>query len=114
MLTLKLITEEKERVIEVLKKKCVKGAEEAIENVLAVDKKRRATQQELDANLAEQKKAAAEIGKLMKAGDKEAAEKAKAVVAERKEKSKALDETKDAIENELNTLLCQIPNIPYE
>ena len=114
MLTLKLITEEKERVIEGLKKKCFKGAEEAIENVLAVDKKRRATQQELDANLAEQKKAAAEIGKLMKAGDKEAAEKAKAVVAELKEKSKALDETKDAAEKELNTLLCQIPNIPYE
>ena len=60
MLTLKLITEEKERVIEGLKKKCFKGAEEAIENVLAVDKKRRATQQELDANLAEQKKAAAD------------------------------------------------------
>ena len=114
MLTLKLITEEKERVIEGLKKKCFKGAEKAIENVLAVDKKRRATQQELDANLAEQKKAAAEIGKLMKAGDKEAAEKAKAVVAELKEKSKALDETKDAAEKELNTLLCQIPNIPYE
>ena len=114
MLTLKLITEEKERVIEGLKKKCFKGAEEAIENVMAVDKKRRATQQELDANLAEQKKAAAEIGKLMKAGDKEAAEKAKAVVAELKEKSKALDETKDAAEKELNTLLCQIPNIPYE
>ena len=114
MLTLKLITDEKERVIEGLKKKHFNGAEEAIETVLAVDKKRRATQQELDANLSEQKKAAAEIGKMMKAGDKAAADKAKAAVAELKEKSKSLEEEKAAAEKELTTLLCQIPNIPYE
>ncbi len=114
MLTLKLITEEKERVIQGLEKKCFKGATEAIENVLAVDKKRREAQQALDACLAEQKKAAAEIGKLMKSGDKEAAEKAKTLVAELKEKSKVLDKVMSKAQQEVNNLLCQIPNIPYD
>lgn len=114
MLTLKLITEEKERVIKGLEKKCFKGAAEAIDNVLAIDKKRRETQQELDACLSEQKKAAAEIGKLMKAGDKEAAEAAKANVAQLKDKSKELEEKKAAAEQELTTVLCTIPNIPYD
>ena len=114
MLTLKLITEEKERVIKGLEKKHFNGAAEAIDGVLAVDKKRREAQQELDACLAEQKKAAAESGKLMKAGDKEAAEKAKAAVAQLKEKSKELEDVKAAAEEEVKTLLCQIPNIPYD
>ncbi len=114
MLTLKLITEEKERVIKGLKKKNFKEAEEAIDAVLAVDKKRREAQQVLDATLAEQKKAAAEIGKLMKAGDKAAADKAKAVVAELKEKSGKAEADKTAAQEELVKMLCQIPNIPYD
>ena len=114
MLTLKLITEEKERVVKGLEKKHFSGAAEAIDGVIAVDKKRRETQQELDACLAEQKKAAAEIGKLMKAGDKAAAEEAKQQVAALKEKSKQLEEQKAEAEQELTTLLCQIPNIPYD
>ena len=114
MLTLKLITEEKARVIAGLEKKHFPNAAEAIEKVLATDKARRETQQALDACLSEQKKAAAEIGKLMKQGDKAAAEAAKATVAELKEKSKALEETKAQAEQELVTLLCQIPNIPYD
>ena len=114
MLTLKLITEEKERVVKGLEKKHFSGAAEAIDGVIAVDKKRRETQQELDACLAEQKKAAAEIGKLMKAGDKAAAEEAKQQVAALKDKSKQLEEQKAEAEQELTTLLCQIPNIPYD
>ena len=89
MLTLKLITEERERVIKGLEKKHFANAEEAINEVMAVDKKRRETQQELDANLSEQKKAAAQIGMLMKQGNKEAAEEAKAKVAQLKDKLQA-------------------------
>ena len=114
MLTLKLITEEKARVIAGLEKKHFPNAAEAIEKVLATDKARRETQQALDACLSEQKKAAAEIGKLMKQGDKAAAEAAKETVAELKDKSKSLEETKAQAEQDLVTLLCQIPNIPYE
>ena len=47
MLTLKLITEETERVIRGLEKKHFDGAREAIENVIEIDKKRRDAQQKL-------------------------------------------------------------------
>ena len=114
MLTLKLITEERERVIKGLEKKHFANAEEAINEVMAVDKKRRETQQELDANLSEQKKAAAQIGMLMKQGNKEAAEEAKAKVAQLKDKSKELESVMSQAQQELTTLLCQIPNIPYD
>lgn len=114
MLTLKLITEEYDRVISGLEKKNFKGAKEAIDNVLAVDRRRREAQQKGDALLAEQKKAAAEIGRLMKTGDKDGAAAAKARVTEMKEQSKQLDQQKAEAEKELVTLLCQIPNIPYD
>ena len=70
MLTLKLITEETDRVIRGLEKKHFKNAKEAIDEVLAVDKKRREAQQQLDKNLSEAKKMAAQIGGLMKEGKK--------------------------------------------
>ena len=114
MLTLKLISEETERVISGLEKKHFHGAREAIENVLAVDKHRRETQQKLDYNLSEAKKMAAQIGMLMKQGKKEEAEGIKASVSEMKENNKQLEAEKSKAEEELTTLLCQIPNIPYD
>ena len=114
MLTLKLLTEEYDRVIEGLNKKHFKGAKEIIDNVLAVDKKRREAQQKADNVLAEQKKAAAEIGKLMKSGDAAGAQEVKNKVAELKEQSKEYEQIRTEAEEELTTLLCQIPNIPYD
>ena len=114
MLTLKLITEETERVIAGLEKKNFKGAREAIDNVIAVDKKRREAQQKMDSLLAEQKKAAGNIGRLMKEGKKDEAEEAKKTVAALKDESKAMQDVMEAAEKELTTLLCQIPNIPYD
>ena len=73
MLTLKLISEETERVVRGLEKKHFKGAREAIEQVLAVDKRRREAQQQLDSNLNEAKKLAAQIGAIMKEGKKDEA-----------------------------------------
>jgi seryl-tRNA synthetase len=81
---------------------------------MAIDKKRREAQQALDANLSEQKKAAAQIGQLMKQGDKAAAEEAKQMVAQLKEKSKDYEAEMAKAQEELTTLLCQIPNIPYD
>lgn len=114
MLTLKLISEETERVICGLEKKHFSGAKEVIEQVLATDKHRRETQQKLDANLAEAKKMAAQIGKLMKEGNREEAEKIKASVSEMKETNKTLEEEKAKTEKELTELLYTIPNIPNE
>ncbi len=114
MLTLKLINEETERVIRGLEKKHFNGAAEAIAAVQATDKKRREAQQKLDNLLSESKKKAAEIGALMKQGLRDEADKAKAAVAELKEKAKELEAVMDKAQQELTEQLCQIPNIPYE
>ena len=114
MLTLKLITEETEKVVKGLEKKHFKGAKEAIDEVIATDKTRRQAQAELDANLSAAKKLAGEIGMLMKQGKKEEAEAVKARVAELKEQNKQLEEKKAQAEQELTRQLCQIPNIPYD
>ena len=114
MLTLKLISEETERVIRGLEKKQFKGAREAIENVLAVDKRRRETQRELDQTKQQAKQLAAQIGALMKQGKREEAEQVKLQVAEFKQNDKDLQEMMDKSEQELTVLLCQIPNIPYD
>ena len=114
MLTLKLITEQTDRVISGLQKKHFDGAKEAVDKAIALDKSRRETQQKLDACLAGQKKCAAEIGGLMKQGKREEAESAKAKVAELKEESQALQQKMNEVEQELTAHLCTIPNIPYD
>ena len=114
MLTLKLITEETDRVIKGLEKKHFKGADEAIKQVIETDKLRRQTQQTLDNLLAESKKMATKIGQYMKNGEKELAEEAKKLVAQQKEDAKKYDEQLAQIQADLNTMLCAIPNIPYD
>lgn len=114
MLTLKLITEETDRVIRGLEKKHFKGAEETIRQVLELNDKRRSTQNQLDKNLAEVNTLSKSIGSLMKEGKKEEAEAAKQKVAEIKEKSKTLQAEMDGAAEELQNLLYTIPNIPHE
>lgn len=114
MLTLKLITEQTERVIAGLNKKHFAGAKDAIEAVIAKDAERRATQQALDQNLAQANALAKNIGAFMKNGQKAEADEAKAKVAELKGESKCLQEKMDALQAEITTMLCQIPNIPYD
>ncbi len=114
MLTLKLITEETERVIKGLEKKHFAGAKEAVEKAIAIDKTRREAQTKLDACLAEQKKYAAQIGALMKQGKRDEAEAAKAEVAKLKEESTLLQTKMGEAEQELTAHLCTIPNIPYD
>ena len=97
-----------------LEKKHFKNAKEAIDEVLAVDKKRREAQQQLDKNLSEAKKMAAQIGGLMKEGKKSEADAIKAQVSEMKETNKQLDEMMNQAQEEMTRLLCQIPNIPYD
>ena len=114
MLTLKLISEQTERVIKGLEKKHFNGAREAIDNVLAVDKTRRETQQKLDKTLQEAKKLAAQIGALMKEKKTDEANAVKEDVAQLKETSKTLEQELAKAEQDLTTLLCTIPNIPND
>ena len=114
MLTLKLISEETERVIRGLEKKHFNGAKQAVYDVLALDKMRRETQQKLDKDLQEGKKKAAQIGALMKEGKKEEANTIKESVAALKEESKLLEHELNDIQQKLTELLCSIPNIPND
>ncbi|MCQ2126537.1 MAG: serine--tRNA ligase [Bacteroidaceae bacterium] len=113
MLTLKQITEQTELVLAGLEKKHFGGAKEAIAKVLELNDVRKKSQLQLDRNLAESKKMAAMIGQMMKAGDKEGAEKAKAQVSEMKETSRQLEEAMTKADEDMRALLCTIPNIPY-
>lgn len=114
MLTLKLVSEETERVIKGLEKKHFPGAKQAIYDVLALDKMRRETQQKLDKELQEGKKKAAQIGALMKEGKKDEANAIKGSVAALKEESKLLERELNDIQQKLIDLLRTIPNIPCD
>lgn len=114
MLTLKLISEETERVIKGLEKKHFNGAKEAIDNVLALDKTRRETQQKLDKNLQECKLLSAQIGSLMKEKKTGEANAIKENVSKLKESAKNLEHQLDKTQEKLTELLCTIPNIPND
>ena len=114
MLTLKLISEETERVIKGLEKKHFKGAREAVEKVLETDKRRREAQQKLDKNKQEANSLSKQIGMLMKDGKTQEAEEVKAKVAVYKENDKQLQTLMAEAEQELTALLCNIPNIPAD
>ena len=114
MLTLKLITEETERVVRGLEKKHFPNAREAVEKVLEYDKIRREAQQKLDANKQQQNQLSKQIGGLMKQGRKDEAGRIKARVADLKADDKALQELYDKAQADMTHELLDIPNIPND
>ena len=114
MLTLKLISEETERVVKGLEKKHFQGAREAVEKVLEYNEIRRKAQQKLDANKQQQNQLSKQIGGLMKDGNKAEAEKIKDQVAELKAADKALNEVMEKAQKDMNEVLLSIPNIPND
>lgn len=113
MLTIQQIKENPQYVIDRLKVKGFDGKEK-IEKILALDERRRALQLQSDTIAAGLNRQAAEIGKLMKAGEREAAEAAKAEVAKAKEEMKQFATELDAVEKEMTDIRLTIPNIPCE
>lgn len=114
MLTLKLISEETERVIKGLEKKHFQGAREAVEKVLEYNEIRRKAQQKLDVNKQQQNRLSKQIGSLMKEGYKAEAEHTKEQVAELKAADKALDEVMEKAQKDMTEVLLSIPNIPND
>lgn len=114
MLTLKMITEQTDKVIAGLEKKHFSNAKEVIAQVLELNAKRRSTQNILDKNLSEVNQLSKSIGSLMKEGKKEEAEAAKKHVAEIKESNKSLQADMDKASEDMQSLLYTIPNIPYD
>ena len=114
MLTLKLISEETERVVKGLEKKHFPNAREAVEKVLEYDKLRREAQQKLDSNKQQQNQLSKQIGGLMKQGKKDEAEEVKTKVAELKAADKALQEVYNKAQEDMTHELLDIPNIPND
>ena len=111
MLTLKLLRKSPDFVIRRLAVKNF-DAQDIVNKIIVLDDHRKALQTRSDAMLAEQKKAAAAIGQLMKEGKKQEAEEAKREVAKLKARSSELLEMADDNNAKLNELLALLPNIP--
>jgi seryl-tRNA synthetase len=111
MLTLKMLRDDRNAVIEKLKIKNF-DAQPIVDRVLELDALRRSLQTESDALLAQQKQQAARIGGLMKQGLRDEAEAAKAEVAELKARSGELLARMDEASAELESQLVLLPNTP--
>jgi seryl-tRNA synthetase len=84
-----------------------------VDQIIALDEKRRKIQAESDAFAAEANAASKQIGDLMRQGKKDEAETAKSKSSGYKEQIKQLQEELEAVEKELNDKLIQLPNLPH-
>nr|WP_314993043.1 serine--tRNA ligase [uncultured Capnocytophaga sp.] len=111
MLQISYIRENKDLVINGLKKRNFKELE-LVEEAISLDENRRLIQTKLDNALAESNKLSKEIGALMKEGKRQEAEQAKAQTADLKEQVKQYTASLEETVNALNNILYRIPNIP--
>ena len=113
MLTLKQLRDDKQLAIARLAKKGVDSAP-IIDKIIELDDKRKAIQADLDNCLAEQNKAAKQIGALMGQGKREEAEEKKAFVASLKARSAELSAEHQAVSGELQAQIVLLPNFPAD
>ncbi|MBQ2702849.1 MAG: serine--tRNA ligase [Alistipes sp.] len=113
MLTIKQLRDDKAEAIRRLAKKGV-DAEPIIARIEELDDRRKAIQLELDNCLAEQNKAAKQIGALMGQGKRDEAEDMKRFVADMKAKSAELDAEHQSVSAELQSQIVLLPNFPAE
>ena len=113
MLQLNYIRKQKEEAIQKLAKKGF-DATTILAEVISLDDKRKSTQVELDSILAQSNQIAKEIGMLFKNGEIEKANATKAQTTTLKEQSKSLQEQQSKINQDLQDLLVQIPNVPHD
>ena len=111
MLTLQVIKENPEFVIERLAVKGFDG-KEVINKIIEVDAERRRLQTHCDTEASRLKKLSASIGQLMKEGKKEEAESVKKEVAQIKADTKSAQDKLAEDEKHLTDLLLTVPNLP--
>jgi seryl-tRNA synthetase len=112
MLTLKYITDNRDEVISRLAIKNYDGAT-IISQVVELDNLRKTTQVQVDTASAELNNLSKEIGLLFKQGKQQEADQAKEKTVELKETIKTLSDQQADVEQKLNELLVQIPNLPH-
>lgn len=113
MLQTAFIRENREKAIQALGKRNF-DATPLVDEVIALDEKRRHTQVELDTVLSESNKLSKDIGELMKAGEKAKAAILKEKTTQFKERSKELGELLNSVSEELTQALYKLPNIPAD
>jgi seryl-tRNA synthetase len=116
MLQLQFFREQRTRVETGLRKRNWSDEDiaQTINNIIALDDTRRSTQTELDNTLSEANQLSKKIGILMKSGEHTEGSQLKAVVADLKEKSKALETKSAETIAALDDILLSLPNIPSE
>ncbi len=112
MLHLNKIRDNKELYIALLKVKNI-DVTPLFDSVIALDDKRKLTQQQADTLLAKGNKLAIQIGEFYKKGDKQAANTLKDESLVIKEESKVLQKKRIELEKQIQDILLQIPNIPH-
>ena len=112
MLQLQTIREQIENVLAGLQKRNLKDAEQLVQAVLETDRVRRESQQSLDALKSQLNVDSRKVGDLMKSGKAEEAQSLRTAVAADKEKLKALEDSLQEAEKNLQQLLYKIPNVP--
>jgi len=113
MLQTVFIRENREKVIQALAKRNF-DATQLVDEVIALDEKRRHTQVELDTLLSESNKLSKDIGELMKAGEKAKAAIIKQKTVQFKDRSKELADTLATVSEELLQVLYKLPNTPAD
>lgn len=114
MLSISFIENNKEKVLEGLKKRNFKNASEFLEKVLTADQKRKAIRTQMENTLATANIISKEIGLLYKEGKIKEANEKKQESAALKQESKEQAEKLSQLEKEVANLLYEIPNIPHE
>ena len=112
MLQIQFIKDNTALIIEGLNKRNFDAAP-ILEEVLALDKKRRSTQVLFDNNQAESNKLSKEIGMLFKDGEIQKANLLKEKTVQLKEASKELIEELNLTQKSLTELMYTIPNVPH-
>jgi seryl-tRNA synthetase len=114
MLEINLLREQKDRVLQGLRRKNADAAMLAmVDEILAHDDLRKSTQTELDGVLADRNKLSKEIGDLMKQQKKEEAEQMRQQVADLKEKAVVLENRMETAKASIEDLLIRLPNLPH-
>lgn len=115
MLQLKVIRDDKNRIVNGLRKRGWSAQQlKVINSILETDDKRRSTQKDLDDLLAENKVLSKQIGQLMGQGKAAEAEALKARVASIKDQAKQLEDQFAATKKQLDDLLYTVPNCPHK
>jgi len=113
MLTINLIREKKEFIIERLKIKNFE-AEDILDKIISLDSSRREIQLKSDSMQAEMNRISKEIGTLMKEGRKPEADAEREKTYSLKEEIKVLTDKLLPLENELRNEIIRLPNLPHE